>query len=171
MVSDGSRKRDDRKYSRVYHEAVDDPKFAEVWDSDARLALWLRLLVMADAAWPASAALPRSTKRAPLAALVACGLVDLKPGDHFRIHGLDPERQRRSEAASHAATVRWDADRSADSNATGNADVMPRRAEKRKEETNSTQGVAVSIARDDDPDGRKALLEAYRRQGLPVDVT
>lgn len=126
--------RDDRKYSRVYHEAVDDPKFCDVWGDDARLALWVRLLVLADQAWPASATLPRSVKRRPLLALVTVGLVDLGTGDQFRIHGLDRERQRRSDLAAYAAQVRWDADRNADSTARRNAVSMPRRDEHRKEE-------------------------------------
>jgi len=151
-----TRSRDDRKYSRVYHEAIDDPKFRDVWNDDARLALWVRLLVMADAAWPASATLPRSTKSRPLAALVACGLVDLSNGDQFRIHGLNTERQWRSDNASHAAQSRWHADRIAESSANGNAEVMPRREEKRREE--AKQGVQATDARDPN-----ALVQPVRR--------
>jgi hypothetical protein len=129
--------KDDRKYSRVYHEAVDDPKFRDIWDNDARLALWLRLLVTADQAWPASATLPRSTRRSPLASLVECGLVDLVNGDRYRIHGLDPERQGRSDAAAYAAQSKWNAIRNAqriaDSIADGNAETMPRLEEKRRD--------------------------------------
>ena len=125
--------KDDRRYSRVYHEALDDPKFRDVWDNDARLALWLRLLVGADASWPASATLPRSARRAPLDALVGCGLVDLTNGSRYRIHGLDAERTARSNAASNAAAYRWHSGR--------NADAMPSKEEKRREETR--QGVDV----------------------------
>lgn len=132
--------RDDRKYSRVYHDAVDDEKFAAVWDNDARLSLWVRMLVIADANWPASAQIPRATKRHVLLALVDCGLIDLRPGDRYRIHGLDPERQERSERAAYAAQSRWDASRNARSNASRNADAMPKRDEHKREETRRASG-------------------------------
>ncbi len=122
----------DRKYSRVYHEAADDPKFLEVWDSDVRLALWVRLLVAADAAWPSSAPIPRSARASALAALVSCGLVDLIGRDHFRIHGMDAERTGRSMLAASAANARWNANGNADSTARRNADAML--VEKSKEE-------------------------------------
>ena len=115
----------DRRYSRVYHEALDDPKFLDVWDDDARLSLWVRLLVAADMAWPASATLPRSTRRSALASLVECGLVDLVSGDRYRIHGLDPERNARSNAARIAADVRW--------HKNGNAEVMPNKRREGKD--------------------------------------
>ena len=142
--------RDDRKYSRIYHEAVDDPKFRKVWGDDACLALWVRLLVMADEAWPSSAALPRSTRRRALDVLVTARLVDLHPdGDHYRIHGLDPERAGRSQHASHAAHARWYADSNApgiaDIPANGTAHSMPSREEKSKR---LAKGVDVGRARD-----------------------
>lgn len=82
-------------YSRVYWSIVDDPKFASVFDDDRRLATWLRLLIVADQAHPASAYVPLGTNRAALTALVNCGLVDLGTGNRYRIHGLDKERSRR----------------------------------------------------------------------------
>lgn len=148
-------RREDRKYSRVYHEAVDDPKFRDVWHDDARLALWVRLLVIADASWPMSATLPRSVRPSALAALVACGLIDLTNGDHYRIHGLDAERQVRSDAGAHAAQSRWHTSRNAegnavriaDGNADGNAETMPSKAEHRRDK--GIQGVEVDTrARD-----------------------
>lgn len=132
---------DNRKYSRLYHEAVDDRKFRDVWGDDACLALWVRLLVAADASWPSSAAFPRSVKKRALGVLVAARLVDVHPdGDHYRIHGLDAERSRRSDAASYAADVRWhtngnadsNADRIADGTAGRNADLMPSKDETSK---------------------------------------
>ncbi len=90
---------DDRKYSRVYHDAPIDPRFEGVWASDAALALWLRLLVVADGTWPAPAPIPRSAKASPLAKLVAAGLVDLVSGDLYRVHGMNAERTRRAASA------------------------------------------------------------------------
>ena len=40
------------RYARVYHDLMDDPKFATVYENDHRFALWVRLLLAADAAWP-----------------------------------------------------------------------------------------------------------------------
>jgi hypothetical protein len=121
--------KDDRRYIRVYHSAIDDPKFVGIWDNDARLALWVRLLVAADLAWPQSAALPRSTKVSALTALVDCGLVDMVGKDQYRIHGMDSERTARHDRAVLANRVRWDApshpDRSPTGSPSGNANGSP----------------------------------------------
>lgn len=82
-------------YSRLYWRLIDDPKFAEVYDDDESFALWARLLMTADMAWPTSAALPFDTKRKPLAKLVDVKLIDLLPAKRFRVHGLDAERAKR----------------------------------------------------------------------------
>src|SRR5690348_15515478 len=54
-------------YSRVYWSIVDDPKFESVYDSDSNLAAWLRLLLIADQAHPASAHLPSNVRRSSVA--------------------------------------------------------------------------------------------------------
>jgi hypothetical protein len=82
-------------YSRVYWEIADDPKFATVFDSDSNLAAWLRLLLIADQAYPASGNLPTNCKRAAFRALEEAGLITLT-GSRFRISGLEAERERRS---------------------------------------------------------------------------
>lgn len=82
-------------YSRVYWSIVDDPKFADIYDDDRRLATWLRLLILADQSYPASAGIPLGTNQKALAALVDAGLVDRGTGNRFRIHGLDAERAKR----------------------------------------------------------------------------
>lgn len=99
--------RDDRPYSRVYHEAVADPKFREVWLDDRALATWLRLLISADQAWPAPAMLYQGVAKATVALLVRVGLVRLERGPYYVIVGLDEERRRRSTGASKAAQARW----------------------------------------------------------------
>lgn len=85
-------------YSRVYHSIKDDPRFERVWPTDQVLAAWLRLLIEADASYPAPASIPRSCKPSPLAVLVDVGLVELLPNDLYRIHGMATEREQRSEA-------------------------------------------------------------------------
>lgn len=146
----------DRKYSRVYHEAVDDAKFERVWTDDHALALWVRLLVKADQTWPSSADVPRSARRSSLALLVEVGLVDLLPSDRYRIHGLDGERTGRAQHAASAAQSRWDKASNADSipvgnapsSANGTAQMMPKRVENRREETSTFRRVANSVDKD-----------------------
>lgn len=85
-------------YSRVYWSIIDDPKFVTVYDDDRHLATWLRLLLVADQSWPASAHLPAGCRRASVLELERVGLVDLS-GNRYRVHGLDGERGRRASAA------------------------------------------------------------------------
>ena len=103
----------DRPYVRVYHGIVDDPKFATIYDDDRRLATWLRLLIVAEQAYPASAYIPAGTHRASVTALVDAGLIDLGTGSRFRVHGLASERAMRSHSARIAAAVRWQSDSNA----------------------------------------------------------
>jgi hypothetical protein len=90
---------EDRKYVRIYYSINDDPKFDTIRNHEARFYTWVRLLMAADAVWPSSADLPRWVKRSPLLALVDAGLVELLPGERFRIKGMNDERGRRAEAA------------------------------------------------------------------------
>ena len=87
-------------YSRVYWSIVDDPKFVTVYDEDRHLAAWLRLLLIADQAHPASAHLPVNVKPSSVTVLAEVGLIDLLPGSRYRVHGLDAERDRRRQAAT-----------------------------------------------------------------------
>lgn len=133
-----------RAYCRVYWSIVDDPKFVEVYDSDTALATWLRLLIIADQAWPASASLPASAKRRVVELLVRVGLVDTLPGWRYRIHGLDAERNRRADSARKGAAVRWQSERIATA-----PDVrMPSRAEPSQAENEPSQAVATDPADD-----------------------
>lgn len=94
-------------YSRVYWRAVDDPKFRDVWWDDRALATWLRLLVAADQAWPASAMLYHGIHRPSLARLVAVKLITVS-GSGYRVKGLDAERERRKQQALDALSARGD---------------------------------------------------------------
>lgn len=87
-------------YSRLYWSVMDDPKFRSVYRDDAAFALWMRLLMAADAMWPAPAPLPKSARSKPLALLVESGIVDMVDDDRYRIHGLDAERNRRKALAT-----------------------------------------------------------------------
>lgn len=85
-------------YSRVYWGIVDDAKFQTIYDDDRHLATWLRLLLVADQSWPASAHLPAGCRRASVAELERVELIDLS-GNRYRVRGLDGERGRRAAAA------------------------------------------------------------------------
>jgi hypothetical protein len=109
-------------YVRVYYRIIDDPKFSSVYDNDAALAAWLRLLLAADAMYPAPATIPRAVRPAALKILADAELIDLLPGDRYRMHGLASERERRRDQASNAARERWD-------RAKGKADAMPEQSD------------------------------------------
>lgn len=97
----------DDPYVRVYYRIVSDPKFADVYPDDRRLAAWLRLLIVADGTYPAPAPIPRRVNQAAFRHLVDLGIIDLVGADHYLIHGLQGERGRRSEQARQAAEKRW----------------------------------------------------------------
>lgn len=136
-------------YCRVYWSIVDDDKFADVFGNDHHLATWLRLLMTADQAWPASASIPMATRRSSLSVLAGCGLVDLQPGGRYRIHGLDSERERRQSHAQSASNARWNAR----SNAHAFGHGMPRRDEHRRAEQ--------SIAREGLPNVTGVVSDAW----------
>lgn len=83
----------DHPYVRVYSSIIDDPRFERVYPDDRALATWLRLLIEADAMYPAPAPLPR--RAGALRLLVEVGIVELVGSDHYRIHGLVSERSGR----------------------------------------------------------------------------
>jgi hypothetical protein len=114
-----------RTYCRVYHEIVDDPKFRRVYDDDAALATWLRMLLIADAMYPASAPMPATTPAVEL--LLRVKLIQRRPGNRYIVTGLERERAMRSQSARNAAAMRWHSD--------GNADAMPSRAEQSRTKT------------------------------------
>ena len=118
-------------YSRVYWTIADDERFSTVYDHDAYLAAWLRLLLIADQAWPASGHLPASVAPRAVKALADCGLLILQSGHRFRIHGMDAERNARSNAARNAAAERWNSARI--------STPMPRRDETRQDETSRAE--------------------------------
>jgi hypothetical protein len=82
-------------FVRVYYSIIDDEKFATVYADDRRLATWLRLLIAADAMYPAPAPVPRACHAPTLAHLVGLRLVELVGAEHFRVVGLAKERSGR----------------------------------------------------------------------------
>lgn len=124
-------------YSRLYHSIVDDPMFERVYRSDAAFATWCRMLMAADATYPASAPIPRSNSAVRL--LIEVGLVLEKPGKRYMIRGLAAERERRSASSRIGAEVRWQSER--------NANAMPRREETRQDKKSS----GANAPKKDDP--------------------
>ena len=130
---------EDRKYVRVYHDDL-IRDYPQVYDNDALLAAWLRLLVVADAMWPTPPELPRSVRARPLARLTEIGLVIPLSGHRYRIRGLDAERTKRQAAARNAAAQRW--------HSKGNAEAMPSRAEPSKPESEPSRANGRADAMD-----------------------
>jgi hypothetical protein len=94
-------------YIRVYYSIITDPKFVGVFSNNDHLATWLRLLLAADAIYPAPAPIPRSAEQASLDVLVEHGIIAIVGYDHFGVVGLTAERERRSAAGKKAAGKRW----------------------------------------------------------------
>lgn len=95
------------RYSRVYWQIVDDEKFATIYGNDCALATWLRLLIVADMAYPATASVPMGTSQRGMDALAAAGIIELVGRSRYRVTGLAAEREQRSGSARAAAEARW----------------------------------------------------------------
>ena len=101
-------------YSRIYWCVMDDTKFDGIREDVRLFGSWSLMLVVADMAWPAPAFVPPAVPPRALASLVDCGLIDLLTGRRYRVHGLDAEREKRSQLARNAAAMRWHSGRNAD---------------------------------------------------------
>lgn len=107
----------DGPFSRVYYVDLEE-NFRQVWEDDAALAVYVRLLSVAEAMWPAIPEVPRSARNAIVKQLIEAGLIIPVPPYRYRVRGLDAARNARSTAARIAANVRH-----------GNAPTMPSRTE------------------------------------------
>lgn len=94
-------------YVRVYYSVVDDPKFAGM--KLETKGAWLDLLIAADSMYPAPAPLPRWLPKRIQVELTRRGIIDPVGSDHYRIHGLESERSKRSAAGKSGANARWNA--------------------------------------------------------------
>lgn len=108
---------DDRRYIKVKQSLKDE--HPDIFYNDALFATYIRLRLLADASWPASAELPVQARKASVKVLADRGLI-VVTGYSFRVPDIDEERMDRSNAASNAARSRW-------GNADGNAETMPTR--------------------------------------------
>jgi len=127
------------QYIKVYHELKDE--YPGVWRSDAQLAAFVRLLMIADKWWPQWA--PVTHRNGAYRSLVEAGLVlENTGGNGYTIKGLGPERSRRSQHGRHAASMRWASSE--------HAQPMPSKAEQNKAEqgaqsTNGASGVFMGF--------------------------
>jgi hypothetical protein len=110
-------------YVRVYYSILSDERFEKIYPNNDALATWLRLLLIADGAYPAPAHLPGTVKKSALNLLIEVGLVDLLPGGLYRIHGLQAERERRAQVGRTGANARW-------SQSDRNANALPPQSER-----------------------------------------
>lgn len=94
-------------FSVVRHEILDDTKFEKVYEDDAALSWWLRLLIVADKTWPAPASMPRGVPKRVLGVLVAENIISLLAHDQFIFVGMEAERARRAARFKAAADARW----------------------------------------------------------------
>jgi hypothetical protein len=83
-------------YARLYSTLRED--HPAVWNSDANLAWYVRLLVQAERAYPVALEWPRRLPSEVQDALVTDGAVDAIGVDCFTIHGLDRLHLARVEA-------------------------------------------------------------------------
>ena len=97
--------RNDRRFARVYYDDL-RRDYPEVWKDNDALSTWLRLLVVADIAWPTTPDLPRHVKARPLEMLADSGLIALGPDDTFAVKGYDADRSKRHANAVAAAGAR-----------------------------------------------------------------
>jgi len=120
---------DDRKrpFARFFY---DDflREYPHVYADDAAFATWMRLLVVAEKAWPLTPELPRSARSKPVQTLVDAGLVAIGPDYTYALRGHDAERTRRNAAGNAGAHARWNAN--AHAIASPNAMLVREREEK-----------------------------------------
>ena len=177
-----------RLFARVYYIDL-ERDYPGVWKDDRMLALWLRLLARADRFWPSPVEIPRALNPGALKGLVDAGLVELQPEHCYRIRGYDSDRNARRTAARNAAASRWahataDANADADADANGHADADARAMLTTSTSTStknlgsgSGSGSIPEAARArkepreyDEDDYDRAVRDAMRKQGLPVDA-
>ena len=159
-------------YVRVYYSIIDDPKFEGVYDDDTALATWLRLLLVADGTYPAPAPIPHGTRRRGLDRLVEARIVDLAPGNRFRMHGLASERQRRSLVGKAGADARWGAD-ALPTQSDSNADALPQHSGTQSAPLHSTPSSSTPLHSDARarPNGEAPTEDQHALQTLAEDLT
>ena len=86
---------------RISHAVLDS-----ITDNETR-GVFLQLAVMANAIYPSSAPIPRNVSDEALAALEKSGLIELHPGDQYRVPSNDEFRSEASERGRKAVAARY----------------------------------------------------------------
>lgn len=102
----GVRDWQDAEYSRIYHTIPDDEKFDEVYYDDRRWAAYTRLLMAAEATYPAPTPLPRWLADDVLEHLVEVRILEVVRGTAYRIVGMKAEREGRAKGRQVGGKVR-----------------------------------------------------------------
>lgn len=162
----------DSPFVRVYLSTIDDPKFVKVFDDDRAFAAWVRLLMIAEPAWPARPPLPAGLGTYARRVLERAGLLIVDRG-RYTLSGLKKEREGRAKTSTErsrdfrdkqrnaTALVVPDATGSAVSSATvGETAMQPSRAGALAGSAGMAGSVPPAGAREgDDLDGPLAYFE------------
>lgn len=95
-------------YSCLYWRVKADERFDHVFGCDPCWAAYTRLLMDAEASYPAPASIPSHLRPHAKAHLLDAGIIELRPHDCFIVHGLQKEREKRSEAGRESAIKGWE---------------------------------------------------------------
>jgi len=131
----------DRRHVRVYYSIVNDERFADIYHDARHLGTWLQLLLVADAMFPAASPLPAYVDSDSVKVLVEAGLIEEMPHQHFRVHGLEAERDMRSHSARNAAAKRWQSDRTP---TRGGSAMLAEQEQEQEQEQSRSSGAPAS---------------------------
>lgn len=95
-------------YSCLYWRVKADPRFEHAFGCDACWAAYTRLLMDAEASYPAPASIPSHLKPHARTHLLDAGIIELRPHDCFIVHGLQKEREKRAEQGRENALKGWE---------------------------------------------------------------
>lgn len=93
-------------FVRIYYGKLQKEYPLVLYDPTA-LATYVRLLIVADQAWPAKPVLPTATRRADLELLRKGDLVTVGDHDIYTIKGYHKDRAKRQATARANADKRW----------------------------------------------------------------
>lgn len=96
----------DRDYVRIYYVDL-ERDYPEVWFDPTCLSTFVRLLALADRAWPSSPLMPPAMRRADLALMESVGLLVRLSHHRYTLKGYADEREKRQAAARKGTDARW----------------------------------------------------------------
>jgi hypothetical protein len=145
------------KYVRLFWRFADE--YPDVYNDDGALALYTRLLRLADMAWPAAATLPFGVRKVAMGFLTrereGGALIQKVTDGTYRVRGMDKHRAKRSQSGKDAADARWgnadgnaigNAERNADGNADPSQGGMPIKAEQSRADQSSSEQADADAA-------------------------